>query len=269
MQHVEEEGKHDSFISYALWTRWSEIWTVNLQAISFNVLPLGHLRCQKVSSPCFDLKLKTLGRGWEVKPGFADIQTTSYPRFWVPPFLNPLHPPSPSLGSCLIPLLTSPPWYSHYIPSGYSQSLWNAGGIPGITGGWLAGWLLLGIGNMLPYSWGKQQRKLLSNFSLHLSLAFFIRVRMNKWMDRRKTGTPILVSILLPLLPFLFLSGLRNKGEISPPFGESICTVFFHFSEEQEVFSLSVDCNSPFLLLKLTYGEGDLPILGEMSAREE
>lgn len=140
-----------SSISYVMCMLWSEIWTVGPFAF---FLRLGHLFFQKVSSPCFDLRLNTVdvSKSW-IQPS-SHFQTSTL--FTSPSLPQSPPPPSPSPGSCLIPLLTTPPWYSHYISSGYPQSLWNAGGIPGITGGWLVGWLLLGIGNTLPFSRGKQ-----------------------------------------------------------------------------------------------------------------
>ncbi len=180
-----------------------------LHQVDFLVWHLNHNFWPKASAPCFDFRFNTLdvNKTW-LHPS-SPFQTSFL--FLQPSLPQPPPHPSCSLSSCLIPLLTFPPWYSHYIPTGHSQSLWNAGGIPRITGGWLADWLLLGIGNKLSSSWGKQ---LLSRFSLHLSLAFFIRemkVQVNKWTDRGKTGTVILASIILPLLPIWLLSGLRKK----------------------------------------------------------
>lgn len=78
---------------------------------------------------------------------WAKSSLTSHPFSRQPPLLVillvsfPFCPSTPTPFLQLLPYpITSPPWYSHYTPSGYSQSLWKAGGIPGITWG-LLGWL--------------------------------------------------------------------------------------------------------------------------------
>lgn len=189
------------------------------------------------------------------KPGFIPFSDYLLSLFLGPSLPQSPPPPSLPLGSRLIPLLASHPWYSHYIPSGYFQSLWNVDGIPGITGGWLAGWLVLGIGNMFPSSWGKQQRKLLSCFFLHLHLAFFItEMKMllsNDWTERRLKHW-FFLHIRIPLLSLLLLSGLRNKNGIANVRGINFFSFWYCSQEWSVIQSIAIHF---FLLPNLKFGK--------------
>lgn len=211
-------------ISNTVWMFWSEIWTVNLEAIYFYffVIKSPLLPESIISLLWFRLITLDVSKPWLLSS--SPFQTSSlFPRPCLP---QPPPHPTCSLGSCLIPLLTSPPWYSHYIPTGYSQSLWNAGSIPGITGGWLADWLLLGIGNTLPYSSGKQ---LLSSFSfIYLQLSSSEKWKYkwtNEWTAEDWNGDSYFHYSFLSHQSCFSLVSLIERGDITTLLG----IILFYF----------------------------------------
>lgn len=60
-----------------------------------------------------------------------------------------------------------------------------------------------------------------------------MKVCTNKWMDRRKRGTVILTSIILPSI-YTALSGLRTRTRYHNPLGSQFVEFFVCFSEEWE-----------------------------------
>lgn len=221
-----------SSISYVMCMLWSEIWTVGSFAF---FLRLGHLFFQKVSSPCFDLRLNTLdvSKGW-IQPS-SPFQTSTL--FTSPSLPQSPPPPSPSPRLLPYPITHNPsmifPLYLFRvspIPVECRRYSWDNRGLTG----WLAS-----AGNR-EYSSFLQREAAPIRFSLHLSLAFFIRemkVPVNKWMDRGRTGAVILASIILSLLPSQLLSGLRTRMRYHHPLGNQF-VLFFVASQRDEEWSL-------------------------------